>query len=193
MSMPQSGIAVRAYHRPLGFLLELVSVIIQVDGTPHKQRSGAILSSHCHRGVMRSRSGPAGHSSGTTGATARPWTSIRVSCNGSSGPRRRRCFQKGRIVHLDYEIWPSRVGGAQRTERLEPTYPPPDGPPQGYDPARYEAQPNSANPHPPQAGSEAAWLRDPVAENGYRYFDGLRWTEWVYTGSYLSVSHLPGA
>jgi hypothetical protein len=33
---PQTGLAVRAYHRPLGFLLELFSVTIEIDGVPHK-------------------------------------------------------------------------------------------------------------------------------------------------------------
>ena len=192
MSMPQSGIAVRAYHRPLGFLLELVSVIIQVDGTPHKREWGDSffpLPPGRHEVEVWSRWTFFRHyGRNSTTVDVDPGVVQWIQWTAPAS-----VFQKGRIVHLDYEIWPSRVGGAQRTERLEPTYPPPDGPPQGYDPARYEAQPNSANPHPPQAGSEAAWLRDPVAENGYRYFDGLRWTEWVYTGSYLSVSHLPGA
>lgn len=32
----QTGLAVRAYHRPLGYWLDFVSVTIEIDGVPHK-------------------------------------------------------------------------------------------------------------------------------------------------------------
>jgi len=32
----QTGLVVRAYHRPLGYWLDLVSVTIEIDGVPHK-------------------------------------------------------------------------------------------------------------------------------------------------------------
>jgi hypothetical protein len=32
----QTGLAVRAYHRALGYWLDFVSVTIEVDGVPHK-------------------------------------------------------------------------------------------------------------------------------------------------------------
>jgi len=37
---PLTGLAVRAYHRPLGYWLELQSVTIEIDGVPHKCRWG---------------------------------------------------------------------------------------------------------------------------------------------------------
>ena len=37
---PQTGLAVWAYHRPLGFSLELFSVTIEIDGVPHKRGWG---------------------------------------------------------------------------------------------------------------------------------------------------------
>jgi hypothetical protein len=190
MSMSQSGIAVRAYHRPLGFLLELVSVTIQVDGIPHKRRWGDSffpLPPGRHEVEVWSRWTFFRHY-GRNNATVDVNPGV-VQWIQWTAPAS--VFQKGRIDRLDAEVLPSPVGSAQRTERPDPTYPPPNGPPQGYDPARYEAQPIPARPHLP-AGSHAAWLHDPVTENGYRYFDGTRWTEWVYTGSYVSVSHLPG-
>lgn len=89
--------------------------------------------------------------------------------------------------------WQSHVANVSLATGLEPGYPPPQGPPESYDAARDRGRPVPANPKLPAPGSEPGWLIDPVAASGYRYFDGTRWTEWVYKGSYVSVSHLPVA
>lgn len=152
-SVPQTGISVRAYHRPLGFLLELVSVTIQVDGIPHKCKWGDTffpLPPGRHEVEVWSRWSFFRH-------YGRNDTTVDINqgvVHWIQWTAPATVFQKGRIIGLGTQVAPSPVGAAQRTERPGPTYPPPNGPPQGYDPARYEAQPIPANPHVPPVGSE---------------------------------------
>jgi hypothetical protein len=94
-------------------------------------------------------------------------------------------------LSIAHPVAPSPIPAMPSTESPDPTYPPPQGPPPNYDPARYEGQVVSTIPTLPPPGSAAGWLPDPVMSSGYRYFDGTRWTEWVYSGSYVVVSHLP--
>jgi len=73
---------------------------------------------------------------------------------------------------------------------VQPTFPPPQDPPAGYSP---DAAPSGAPPDwpplPPQ-GTAPAWLPDPTGRDGYRFFNGFRWTPWVHTRGGASVHHL---
>lgn len=71
-----------------------------------------------------------------------------------------------------------------------PDYPPPSGPPPHYDPARWDGVPVPDSPSVPTDGVAPGWRDDPVSMGHYRYFDGTRWTEWVYNGMAVSASHL---
>lgn len=79
---------------------------------------------------------------------------------------------------------------AAGTSQGDPDYPPPSGPPANYDPARWDGVPVPASPSLPADGATAGWRHDPVSVGHYRYFDGSRWTEWVYNGMAVSARHL---
>jgi hypothetical protein len=68
-------------------------------------------------------------------------------------------------------------------------YPPPTGPPPYYDPSRWQDVPVPASPAPPESNAPG-WRYDPVTLGRYRYFDGTRWTEWVYNGMAVSAAHI---
>ncbi len=74
-----------------------------------------------------------------------------------------------------------------------PDYPAPAGPPEHYDPARWEGVAVPDFPPRPREGTQAGWLIDPASPAHYRYFDGTRWTEWVYNGMAVSAAHLVSA
>jgi hypothetical protein len=71
-----------------------------------------------------------------------------------------------------------------------PEYAPPMDPPEHYDPARWEGVSVPDVPSLPPPGTGAGWLYDPVSPMHYRYFDGKRWTEWVYNGMAVSAAHI---
>jgi len=73
----------------------------------------------------------------------------------------------------------------------EPTFPPLLHPPSGCIPEEVGASHGAGESNETEDGSEPGWRHDPWTAGGYRYFDGVRWTEWVHNGSYQSVSHLP--
>ena len=73
---------------------------------------------------------------------------------------------------------------------IEPSFDPPDAPPAAYSPERAQQGPVPDWPEVPPAGTSPQWLPDPTGRDGYRYFDGARWTPFVHTRGGASVHHL---
>jgi hypothetical protein len=73
---------------------------------------------------------------------------------------------------------------------IEPSFDPPGVPPAAYTPDAAPRGPIPPWPALPPAGTSPAWLPDPTGRDGYRYFDGARWTPFVHTRGGASVHHL---
>ena len=73
---------------------------------------------------------------------------------------------------------------------IEPSFDPPDAPPEAYSPETAQQGPVPDWPEVPPAGTSPQWLPDPTGRDGYRYFDGARWTPFVHTRGGASVHHL---
>jgi hypothetical protein len=85
---------------------------------------------------------------------------------------------------------PQPAPASRSLTAIEPSFDPPGSPPEAYSPETAQQGPVPDWPEVPPAGTSPQWLPDPTGRDGYRYFDGTRWTPFVYTRVGASVHHL---